>query len=63
MEINLSDLIKRTDMNLKFAPLALCLYVLCACSTPKNITYFQDLNNPENNPSRNKTISLYPEFV
>ena len=34
-------------MNLKFAPLALCLYVLCACSTPKNITYFQDLNNPD----------------
>ena len=47
MEINLSDLIKRTDMNLKLAPFALCLYLLCACSTPKNITYFQDLNNPD----------------
>ena len=34
-------------MNLKLAPFALCLYLLCACSTPKNITYFQDLNNPD----------------
>ena len=32
-------------MNLKLAPFALCLYLLCACSTPKNITYFQDLDN------------------
>lgn len=34
-------------MKLKFAPLALFLYLFCACSVPKNITYFQDSNNPD----------------
>ncbi len=33
-------------MKLKFVPLALFLYLLCACSAPKGITYFQDANTP-----------------
>ena len=38
-------------MKLKFVPLALFLYLLCACSAPKGITYFQDLDDPNKKPA------------
>ena len=49
-------------MNLKLAPFALCLYLLCACSTPKNITYFQDSDSVENELALKKGIKYQPRI-
>jgi polysaccharide export outer membrane protein len=49
-------------MKLKFVPLALFLYLLCACSAPKGITYFQDLDDPNKKPAALKYNQYVPKI-